>query len=151
MVRPTGFEPVTYRLEGGYSSTELRANVVHAISFEPVCLLLSVVLNNNGGNGEIRTHGGFTPSTVFKTATLNHSVTFPSSIEKLRNGTTGGIRTHNGLSSRVYETRASNRRASVALILVYYFTNLDFLVREAGIEPARLYSHGILPTSQTIK
>jgi hypothetical protein len=30
-----------------------------------------------GGSGEIRTHGGVTPSAVFKTAALNHSATLP--------------------------------------------------------------------------
>jgi hypothetical protein len=31
----------------------------------------------NGGSGEIRTHGRVAPSPVFKTGTLNHSVTLP--------------------------------------------------------------------------
>jgi hypothetical protein len=31
-----------------------------------------------GGRGEIRTHGGFNPTAVFKTAALNHSATLPS-------------------------------------------------------------------------
>ncbi len=140
MARPERFELPTYCLEGNcYCPTELRTQNIGAryrtrtgmlISkrriLNPLCFPIppSALLNINGGNGEIRTHGGFTPSTVFKTATLNHSVTFPSSIENLRVGATGGIRTHNGLSSRVYETRASNRRASVALIfssLFYHF------------------------------
>ena len=30
-----------------------------------------------GGEGEIRTHGGVAPSTVFKTAALNRSATSP--------------------------------------------------------------------------
>ena len=30
-----------------------------------------------GGSGEIRTHGGLTPTAVFKTAALNHSATLP--------------------------------------------------------------------------
>ena len=30
-----------------------------------------------GGSGEIRTHGGLTSPTVFKTAALNHSATLP--------------------------------------------------------------------------
>ncbi len=30
-----------------------------------------------GGSGEIRTHGGVTPTAVFKTAALNHSATLP--------------------------------------------------------------------------
>ena len=30
-----------------------------------------------GGKAEIRTLGGIAPSTVFKTAALNHSATFP--------------------------------------------------------------------------
>lgn len=30
-----------------------------------------------GGRGEIRTHGGNEPSTVFKTAALNRSATLP--------------------------------------------------------------------------
>ena len=32
-----------------------------------------------GGEGEIRTHGGLAPSTVFKTAALNRSATSPTS------------------------------------------------------------------------
>jgi hypothetical protein len=31
----------------------------------------------SGGKGEIRTHGQLSPSTVFKTAALNRSATFP--------------------------------------------------------------------------
>jgi len=31
-----------------------------------------------GGSGEIRTHGGREPSPVFKTGALNHSATLPS-------------------------------------------------------------------------
>ena len=30
-----------------------------------------------GGSGEIRTHGGLTPSPVFKTGALNRSATLP--------------------------------------------------------------------------
>ena len=30
-----------------------------------------------GGSGEIRTHGGLTPSSVFKTGALNRSATLP--------------------------------------------------------------------------
>ncbi len=32
----------------------------------------------NGGRGEIRTHGGREPTTVFKTVALNRSATLPS-------------------------------------------------------------------------
>ncbi len=32
---------------------------------------------NNYGEGEIRTHGRLTPTTVFKTVALNHSATSP--------------------------------------------------------------------------
>lgn len=31
----------------------------------------------NGGEGEIRTHGGGNPTPVFKTGALNHSTTSP--------------------------------------------------------------------------
>jgi hypothetical protein len=31
-----------------------------------------------GGRGEIRTHGGLAPTTVFKTVALNRSATLPS-------------------------------------------------------------------------
>ena len=31
----------------------------------------------NGGRGEIRTHGGREPTSVFKTGALNHSATLP--------------------------------------------------------------------------
>jgi len=31
----------------------------------------------NGGRGEIRTHGGCEPTSVFKTGALNHSATLP--------------------------------------------------------------------------
>jgi hypothetical protein len=34
-------------------------------------------LGKNGGEGEIRTHGGISPSPVFKTGALNHSATSP--------------------------------------------------------------------------
>ena len=30
-----------------------------------------------GGRGEIRTHGGYEPTSVFKTGALNHSATLP--------------------------------------------------------------------------
>lgn len=33
--------------------------------------------NLNGGWGEIRTHGGRKPSTVFKTVAFNRSATYP--------------------------------------------------------------------------
>ena len=33
----------------------------------------------NGGRGEIRTHGGPKPTSVFKTGALNHSATLPDS------------------------------------------------------------------------
>jgi hypothetical protein len=32
----------------------------------------------NGGSGEIRTHGGLTPPSVFKTDALDHSATLPN-------------------------------------------------------------------------
>ena len=32
---------------------------------------------NNGGRGEIRTHGGYEPTSVFKTGALNRSATLP--------------------------------------------------------------------------
>ena len=35
------------------------------------------LLLENGGESEIRTHGGLAPSAVFKTAALNHSATHP--------------------------------------------------------------------------
>ena len=36
------------------------------------------MLDNNGGRGEIRTHGGREPTSVFKTGALNHSATLPN-------------------------------------------------------------------------
>ena len=39
--------------------------------------LMRIRLKQNGGRGEIRTHGGDEPSTVFKTAALNRSATLP--------------------------------------------------------------------------
>ena len=35
------------------------------------------VIKNDGGRGEIRTHGGLAPTTVFKTVALNRSATLP--------------------------------------------------------------------------
>ena len=35
------------------------------------------ILDNIGGRGEIRTHGGRKPTTVFKTVALNRSATLP--------------------------------------------------------------------------
>ncbi len=35
---------------------------------------------NFGGRGEIRTHGGLAPTTVFKTVALNRSATLPIKI-----------------------------------------------------------------------
>ena len=41
-------------------------------------LVLSQGLNSKfGGSGEIRTHGGGKPSSVFKTGALNRSATLP--------------------------------------------------------------------------
>ena len=37
-----------------------------------------------GGEGEIRTHGGIAPSTVFKTAALNRSATHPGICRRCR-------------------------------------------------------------------
>ena len=36
-----------------------------------------------GGRGEIRTHGGLAPTTVFKTVALNRSATLPLVIHSL--------------------------------------------------------------------
>ena len=33
---------------------------------------------SSGGRGGIRTHGGLSPTAVFKTAALNHSATLPA-------------------------------------------------------------------------
>jgi hypothetical protein len=38
-------------------------------------------LGKNGGEGEIRTHGGISPSPVFKTGALNHSATSPRFVQ----------------------------------------------------------------------
>ena len=35
------------------------------------------ILDNIGGRGEIRTHGGYEPTSVFKTGALNRSATLP--------------------------------------------------------------------------
>ncbi len=43
---------------------------------EPVCSEYQRHLNT-GGRGEIRTHGGLAPTTVFKTVALNRSATLP--------------------------------------------------------------------------
>ena len=40
--------------------------------------LMRIRLKQNGGRGEIRTHGGREPTTVFKTVALNRSATLPS-------------------------------------------------------------------------
>lgn len=40
-------------------------------------LNLNTFKYNNYGEGEIRTHGRLTPTTVFKTVALNHSATSP--------------------------------------------------------------------------
>jgi len=37
-----------------------------------------------GGRGEIRTHGGLAPTTVFKTVALNRSATLPSQLQRAR-------------------------------------------------------------------
>ena len=39
--------------------------------------LMRIRLKQNGGRGEIRTHGGLAPTTVFKTVALNRSATLP--------------------------------------------------------------------------
>ena len=39
--------------------------------------------NLNGGWGEIRTHGGRKPSTVFKTVAFNRSATYPLKTKSL--------------------------------------------------------------------
>ncbi len=53
--------------------------------FRGFCIFLtknyykSLILNGTiGGRGEIRTHGGLAPTTVFKTVALNRSATLPS-------------------------------------------------------------------------
>jgi hypothetical protein len=42
-----------------------------------------VFIDNSGGWGGIRTHGGLPPTAVFKTAALNHSATHPSGQARL--------------------------------------------------------------------
>ena len=48
---------------------------------------LLIKINNlglGGGRGEIRTHGGLAPTTVFKTVALNRSATLPSVLLSLK-------------------------------------------------------------------
>jgi hypothetical protein len=40
--------------------------------------MIFAALRIRGGRGEIRTHGGREPTTVFKTVALNRSATLPS-------------------------------------------------------------------------
>ena len=49
-------------------------------------MLRQSLRKNNGGSGEIRTHGGVAPSAVFKTAALNHSATLPHGAFKHEGG-----------------------------------------------------------------
>ncbi len=46
-----------------------------------LCLIPQVLCNNinklSGGEGEIRTHGRVTPTTIFKTVAFNRSATSP--------------------------------------------------------------------------
>ena len=60
--------------------SDLRMSLRRAHSGRPVRLdtcPLHSLRYGIGGSGEIRTHGGVTPSAVFKTAALNHSATLP--------------------------------------------------------------------------
>ena len=64
-----------------------------------------------GGWGEIRTHGGLTPSTVFKTVAYNHC-----------GSGQGGIRTHGTLArSPVFKTGAINRSATCPLGFISFY------------------------------
>ena len=52
-----------------------------------VCELKAVKVGKStgpGGRGGIRTHGGVSPTAVFKTAALNHSATLPASGSRRR-------------------------------------------------------------------
>ena len=44
----------------------------------PLAYLALSGIQNIGGRGEIRTHGGLAPTTVFKTVALNRSATLPN-------------------------------------------------------------------------
>ena len=50
-----------------------------------------------GGRGEIRTHGGLAPTTVFKTVALNRSATLPSVLH----GITFGFNRYDFSESRI--------------------------------------------------
>ena len=49
-----------------------------AIDPEPNLSGLDLAERDDGGWGGIRTHGGLSPTAVFKTAALNHSATHPA-------------------------------------------------------------------------
>lgn len=59
-------------------------------------------INVNGGGGEIRTHGGVSPSPVFKTGALNRSATPPEG-GSLAKCEPGGLRIDKILSSRMIQ------------------------------------------------
>ncbi len=64
----------------------MHENILRAAHKEvaKICLLMNffwggyIELEVFGGRGEIRTHGGLAPTTVFKTVALNRSATLPS-------------------------------------------------------------------------
>ena len=56
-------------------------------------------LSDDGGNGGIRTHGGFAPSADFESAAFSLSATFPADKNNFKIGGSGEIRTHGGLST----------------------------------------------------
>ncbi len=60
---------------GGISGTLM--SIGHAIKNIDPTRVIIVPTYCFGGSGEIRTHGGLSPSTVFKTVAINHSATLP--------------------------------------------------------------------------
>ncbi len=69
-----------------------------------------------GGSGEIRTHGGVTPTAVFKTAALNRSATLPDAANCIGGGRPARRSAWRGSVSRPVATaaRAGRRRRTPA-------------------------------------
>ena len=98
------FVRLFFRSELTFRAFSLHPEYMEKASFFKRTLLII------GGWGEIRTHGGVTPTPVFKTGALNHSTTHPYLT------TTGGYRLRKTVVCLAYRQTADFVRALLVLL-----------------------------------